>query len=162
MTRILLFSLALLLVSCSEKPDFGTYHSVPYSGWNKADSVVFEVDTLPPGLYDIVLGVRSSVAQNYPYRNLDLQVCQLWTGKPDTLGHAYALRCDTVLTLLPYDREGEPKGEGLSLHDYEMPVGTTCITDSAAARITVTHCMRSDTISGLSEVGIILRRKNGL
>lgn len=161
MRRLLLYlSLdLLLLVACTVKPDYGAFVSVPTDAWSDASPVVFEVDTLPPGDYNIDLAVLSSAAHSFPYHKLTLLLHQEWNGASDSTGNGFSVSTDTLLPLPVYDREGDPKGDGLSLRQHEIPAGYIHLSDSAAGRIVVNHHMRGGEVQGIASVGILLKKR---
>ncbi len=158
MSRLPLFFILLLLCACTDAPQYGRFRSVPVAGWNRRDVQVFDTDTLPPGIYQVSIAVRNSVAHRVPYKAIFLSVAQQWTGRPDTLGAVFQLQHDTLLSFALYDDKGDLQGNGLSLRSHEMPVYTATLTDSAAARITIAHRMRTVLLPGIEAVGVVVKR----
>ena len=156
----MLLTAAILLAACTAKLDYGKFLSVSTNGWSDSTPLVFDTDTMPPGAYDLHVIVRTSADHTYPYRELALLVRQECTPKPDSTGNVLSIKTDTLISFPLYDNDGSPEGRGLSLRDHETNAGSVFLLDSAAVRLTVNHHMRGSTVSGISSIGVTLRKKH--
>lgn len=154
-----LLATVLLLAACTKSSDYGRFISVPTDGWSDAAPLVFDTDTLPPGAYDLQLIVRTSADHSYPFGELALLVRHESTTKADSTGHAITARSDSLISFALYDNDGSPEGRGLSLREHETEAGCVWLSDTAAVRITVNHHMHGGIISGISAVGMSLKKR---
>lgn len=149
----------VLLAACTAAPRYGHFISLPVIGWERKQPAVFQTDTLPPGTYEIQLAMQHSTASGYPYKELVVQVTQELATRADTTGKGFIHCADTVIKAVLFDDGGTPRGGGLSLRSVETAAGILTLKDSAAARITVTHLMRPDTITGIAALGVVVRAR---
>lgn len=142
----------LLLTACGVAPDYTSFVSTPTDGWDASAPLVFNVDTLPPGTYDLRLTVRSSAAHYFRYRSLELVLRQEWDSARIT--------SDTLISVPIYTRLGQPKGNGLSLFEQDLDAGVAHLPDSTCGRFIVNHRIRAAEIAGIAAIGIEMRRRD--
>lgn len=151
MNRLLFaFAVVLALAGCNRNTLYSHYEHTPVEGWERNDTVTFLVDGIPQtGTYTEELGLRISTA--FPYAALTLIVSQQAT--------ASALeRTDTLAARLA-DEEGNLNGEGGIDHFlYTFPLPAVDLQQGDTLRIAVSHCMRRETIAGISELGFIIHK----
>ena len=132
------------LVSCSRRPVYSHYEAVSHEGWYRSDTLRFICPIRQAGQYHIRLGLRASTL--YPFTQLTLIARQ----------QAHKSRCchaDT-LTLDITDNEGNINGEGVSIHQYEVPLTIVGITRPDTLHIDVFHGMSRQLLPGICDVGI--------
>lgn len=144
LTATALVSLTVLASCVSRGSDSG-FTSLPASGWAYGDTLLFDVaraDSLAP--VELRVAVRNN--NDFPYSNLWLEV----TYTDGRLSHR-----DTVNMPLA-DVYGRWIGKGFGAQYQSDAVVATHITPPNGSRIGVRHVMRTDTLTGLEQVGITL------
>ena len=58
-----------------------------------------------------------------------------------------------------YDESGKERGKGVSRFQYEVFLQDVKLNQGDSLRIYVTHNMRREIMSGVSDIGIILKKK---
>lgn len=147
----LLIAALFLTAACSNHTEHSGFTTIDPDGWIYGDTVRFcpaDTDSIAFPLYDVVIVVRNN--NDYEYSNLWLRLdyqCRdsvhtdtlnirladdfgNWLGKGT--GGSYQ-RCDTVLHGVPLD---------------------------PAREIKVSHIMRTDTLGGIEQFGIIVKKSN--
>lgn len=151
--RLLCCSLVLLLFfSCSKEKNVlcFNYHAISPIGWEQHDVQTFKLDTVSTeGDYDFFVGLRSTNA--YPFQSLWLLICEQ-AERPDTVAS------DTLECRLT-DRQGNELGDGVSLYQQEFFLKTLHLQAGQVVTVTVSHIMRRPILQGISDVGLIVRRK---
>lgn len=140
---------ALLLAACGR--DDGTRCFVARSpsadGWETGEVLDFPLDTVrQAGRYALHVGVRTSAAKAYPYRNLALRVSE-------RVGDTARTR---LLRLVLTDRHGDINGRGVSRYRYEFPADTLRLEDGEAATVEIAHDMRRQILPGITDVSVRL------
>lgn len=144
-------AIAALLTACGGNGAgnvlFSGFESVPETQWVyyrpvefTVDSAAFEPDSSARGA--LVLSVRHNA--NYPYRNVWVEVTQ-------------PARCDTFEVMLAdaFGRwYGSGMGASLRLNDTLCADYILCGGD----RIVVRHLMRTDTLPGIEQIGLLLKQ----
>lgn len=150
MNRLTLFILTALLTgaaACSDKHErFGSFSRLSEKGWAYGDTVRITASRLASTQEgrELRLGVRHRT--DYPYRNLALEVTYTADGK---------VRRDTVIMELA-DRYGSWKGNGMGpLRQFEAPVFRK-VSMPDSSDITIRHVMKTDTLRGISEIGVLI------
>lgn len=149
--RLMFFLLCFIpaTISCTDDALYRSYQSVPIDGWDAADPVAFQVDTLrQPTTCHILLNVRTSAMEAYDFRTLYLEVRQQWNGR--------LLRCDTIACLLS-DERGEIEGDGVMRYQYTFPVSTVSLPAGSVGYLRVRHLMRREILEGISDIGIEIK-----
>jgi gliding motility-associated lipoprotein GldH len=148
----LLLIAAVVACSCGRKKNVlcFEYHAVPIDGWEQHYAQTYRVDTVSvDGDYDVSVGVRAT--NFYPFQSLWLLVRQQMAD-PDTV------IVDTVVCTLS-DKQGNEQGKGLSLYQHLFHVDDVHLTRGQSATITVSHIMRRSILPGISDVGVLVKRK---
>lgn len=156
--RFILYTLTLLLTvtglnGCSRRTVIHHYEKVPVDGWTPGDTLKFAIDSIrTSGNYVPVIGVRTSPAVLYPYRNLWLAIRQVWHN-PESV------RTDTIECVLT-EKNGTNNGNGVSIYQYEFPQKSFHLEQGSCGEISVNHIMRNDILPGITEVGLLIKQTN--
>lgn len=155
---------SLLLVACDENLAFSEYKSIPKEGWGMRDTLDFTIDSLESkGDYVLVLGVRTSSAKAYTFKDVQMQVEQTWEASVKE-GRQDSSQCvmpfDTVVDTIKYklvDDKGESLGVGISNYQYLHTLDTLSLPVGAKGKVRVLHRMRKPNLTGIVNVGVELR-----
>ena len=140
----------LLLPSCNNSTIFDQYAHTPISGWEKNDTLSFEVSPLAEaGMYQQGLGLR--ITGDYPFMSLTLIVKQ--TVFHNKLKVASECKVDTVVCEL-IDKNGVSKGQGISYYQFNVPINTYKMHQGDSIHIAIQHDMKREILPGVSDVGI--------
>ncbi len=138
---------ATALQSCNESKVYDKYDHTPLSGWEKNDTLRFDIPRLTAdGMYESTLGLR--ITDNYPFMGLTLIVEQ-------RLMPADTIFTDTVKCELT-DRNGKTRGKGVSYYQFRFPVTKMQLSKGDSLHIRVRHDMKREMLPGISDVGISL------
>lgn len=138
---------ATALQSCNESKVYDKYDHTPLSGWEKNDTLRFDIPRLTAdGMYESTLGLR--ITDNYPFMWLTLIVEQ-------RLMPADTIFTDTVKCELT-DRNGKTRGKGVSYYQFRFPVTKMQLSKGDSLHIRVRHDMKREMLPGISDVGISL------
>ena len=139
----------MLLAACNGKLVYDKYANTPLSGWEKNDTLSFEVSPVnTTDIYSAELGLR--INDSYPFTSLTLIVEQHFF--PDDV-----IKTDTVRCQLS-DRLGNAVGKGVSYHQYQFHISSTQLNAGDSIHIRVRHDMKREILPGISDVGIMLRK----
>ena len=151
--RLWILAVAVVMMcSCEREKNIlcFEYHSVPVDGWEQHYVQSYHVDTAcMDGEYDLSVGLRTT--NTYPFQSLWLLVRRQLVN-PDTVA------VDTLVCTLS-DRQGNELGNGLSLYQHLFHVKDMHLQRGQSATITVSHIMRRSILSGISDVGVLVKRK---
>lgn len=143
---IAILSMALL-ASCDSKKVYDQYSHTPIAGWEKNDTLLFNVPKLSQsGTYssDLMLRINAS----YPFMSLTLIVEQkvfpARTARTDTL------KCDLI------DKNGNTNGQGVSYFQYNFHVSDMVLQQGDSLQISVRHDMKREILPGVSDIGMKL------
>lgn len=153
--RFLLYSillLPLLMLSCSHTHDYTGYRMIAAEGWAYGDKLDYVVSS--PYATDSVLTGNIAIAlthdNNYEYNGLWLEVSYTPLGDAST-------RRDTVYISM-CDDYGHWYGTGMpGYYQLSDTITTSPVTLDTASVISVRHIMRVDTLTGISQVGILVQ-----
>lgn len=138
---------ATALQSCNESKVYDKYDHTPLSGWEKNDTLRFDIPRLTAdGMYESTLGLR--ITDNYPFMGLTLIVEQ-------RLMPTDTIFTDTVKCELT-DRNGKTRGKGVSYYQFRFPVKKMQLSKGDSLHIRVRHDMKREMLPGISDVGISL------
>lgn len=139
-----------LLPSCNNTTIFDEYAHTPIAGWEKNDTLSFEVSPLAEnGLYHQSLGLR--ITGDYPFMSLTLIVKQtIFHNKKKVLSEC---KTDTVNCQL-IDKNGVSKGQGISYFQFNMPINTYQMHQGDSIHIAIQHDMKREILPGVSDVGV--------
>ena len=186
--RIALFTLLLLTAGvcagCMDGTVYHHYEPIPVAGWEKTDTIMFGVPPIDEdGLYNIRLGLRTT--GQYPFMSITLiaemqtiAVADTMNEKPvaDSLSQkplADSLNIEPVASTLSRERpiirynlpcrlmnkSGHTQGQGINYYQYEFIVADIPLNAGDSLRIGIRHDMKREILPGLSDLGIIIRKK---
>ena len=145
---------ASLLSSCQDTLVYDQYTHTPIAGWEKNDTLSFEVPPLAAsGYYQEQLGLR--ITGSYPFMGLTLIVEQ--TVFPDNKKWEKTMKVDTIQCDL-IDKNGITKGQGISYYQYDFPINVYHINEKDSIHVTVRHDMKREILPGISDIGLKLHR----
>lgn len=148
--RAAVMGLVLILTGCHDKGDtlYHGYLSVPLQGWNNRDTLTFCPDTvLLAGTYQFELGVRTTA--KYNKKSLFVTVERQYENPSFS-------QCDTVECVLADSIDHAT--EGIFLYQYKVDLAPQELHKGQYCRIHVAHCMRNETVEGVSDVGLRIYR----
>ena len=144
-----------LLSSCKESLTYDQYAHTPIAGWEKNDTLSFEIPPLAmSGHYQEQLGLR--ITGTYPFMSLTLIVEQ--TIYPDKEKKwEKTVKADTIQCEL-IDQNGVTKGQGISYYQYDFPINIYHLDENDSIHVTVRHDMKREILPGISDIGFKLSR----
>lgn len=132
--------------ACDEHTMYHSYQSIPEKGWGKSDTLFYNIpvnDSLI--ILQLSAGVRND--NNYPYQDLYLFVSH-------NLEDSTKWQTDTLKFTLS-DKEGKWIGTGWgNLYQSTQPIKSAIVRHPGNYSIRVTHGMKDETLSGISDIGI--------
>lgn len=139
---------AVMLAACKQRTVYYHYEHVPVTGWEKNDTLVFD---LPPmaedGSYMQEIGV--SISSYYPFMGLNLVVEQ-------QVVNTHEQRTDTLVCRL-VDEQGNAKGRGVSQFQYLFHLNTLKLHKNERLHVAIRHDMKREILPGITDIGIRLR-----
>lgn len=148
--RICSVILLLFLIACSGKEAYSEFRSFPNSEWDLHEAVRFKAPIKNISqAYDIFFEIRNT--NDYSYRNLWLFVdYQMPKGQ---------VRSDTINVELA-DDYGKWYGTGIGLFSYTFPYELNVqYPDTGTYTYTIRQGMRNNPLTGISDIGLIVRKK---
>ena len=146
----LLLTVITMTVGCDYNTVYDQYDHTPIAGWEKNDTLTFNVPRLPAaGIYHEELGLRINDA--YPFMRLHLIVEQ-------RLIPGERIRRDTLNCYL-VDEDGNIRGQGVSYYQYSFPITQMKLQKGDSLHISVRHNMKREILPGIADIGIKLTRK---
>ena len=184
--RIAFFTLLLLTAGvcagCMDGTVYHHYEPIPVAGWEKTDTIMFGVPPIDEdGLYNIRLGLRTT--GQYPFMSITLiaemqtiAVTDTMNEKPvaDSLSQkpladslnikplAVSRERPIIRYNLPcrlMNKSGHTQGQGINYYQYEFIVADIPLNAGDSLRIGIRHDMKREILPGLSDLGIIIRKK---
>lgn len=147
---ILMLAVAAVLTGCHRKTVYSHYEHVPQEGWEKIDTLFYEVPPVKEaGTYQEEIGIRTDIS--FPFQSIALNVAQ------DVFPQG--THSQTTKNCVLYDESGKEQGKGISRFQYVVYLKDIQLNQGDSLRIYVTHNMRREIMSGVSDIGIILRKK---
>lgn len=142
--------LSVLFAACNDKKVYDTFHHTPLAGWEKNDSLSFDVPKLKAsGRYLSTLALR--IDDEYPFMGLTLIVEQ--TVHPSHTKHVDTLNCALI------GANGIPKGQGIGYYQYAFGVTSMNLQKGDSLHISVRHNMKREILPGISNVGVSLTKQ---
>lgn len=135
----------LSLTACTSDTLLHHYEPLPAEGWERCDTVCFDVPQQTEDLNGtLTIGLRTKA-------NIGFQDVVLAVEQRD--GKGAISRCDTVRYPLT-DAEGEALTGGINIHQYETQHLPILLRKGKSTTIRIHHLMAREVISGITEVGI--------
>lgn len=159
---IILFTVALTLMSCNRNTIFHHFSHTDVDGWLRADTLHFPVsDIHAPASYSEDVSLR--ITDAYPYTSLTFIVEQkVFPPKShyvapanSSAGVSYTTLRDT-LTIDLVHRDGRVVSRGVTYYTYTHPIRSLDVIEGDSLHISIFHCMSCDTLPGVSDVGVSL------
>lgn len=142
----LLFAVAL--VACNRKTVYHHYEHTPIAGWEKNDTLTFDVGPVAAGgHFHEEIGLR--INGMYPFMSLCLVIDQ--TTQPGGLLRRDTLNCSLI------DNRGNVKGRGISSYQYNFHLTDITLAAGDSLHVCVRHNMKREILPGIADVGILLR-----
>ncbi|MBM6991845.1 MAG: gliding motility lipoprotein GldH [Prevotella sp.] len=146
---LILLTTLSLCVACTEGKVYHHYNHTPVAGWEKVDTLAFDVPPLnDSGLYSTDLGLR--ITNDFPFMGLTLIVEQ--TVYPSHVRKTDTLNCKLI------DKDGTVKGQGISYYQYRFQVSQMQLHLHDSLHITVRHNMKREILPGISDIGIAVNK----
>jgi len=154
MKRLIYFVFTLVatmaLSACYQSTVYDDYAHTPIAGWEKNDTLSFEVPPIvATGYYQESLGLRTTGA--FPFTGLTLIVNQ--TIFPANKSRECIEKTDTVLCQL-INKKGENMGQGISYYQYNFPINVYKMYEGDSIHIAIRHDMKREILPGVSDVGV--------
>lgn len=140
--------------SCYQSTVFDEYAHTPIAGWEKNDTLSFEVPPLyEAGHYQESIGLRITGA--YPFMGLTLIVEQtIYHNKQKMMAES---KRDTVNCQL-IDQNGASKGQGISYIQYNFPINVYPMHEGDSIHVAIRHDMKREILPGVSDIGLKITR----
>lgn len=138
-----------MCVSCNSRTIYSHYAHSPLQGWEKNDSMRFDITIPQEGNYLEKIGVR--INNEYPFMGLTVIIDQTVYPSLQTLRDT--LDCDLV------GEDGNVKGQGINHYQYEFPLKSLALHEGDSVSIRIHHTMKREILPGISDIGVILTRE---
>lgn len=138
-----------MCVSCNSRTIYSHYAHTPLQGWEKNDSMRFDITIPQEGNYLEKIGVR--INNEYPFMGLTVIIDQTVYPSLQTLRDT--LDCDLV------GEDGNVKGQGINHYQYEFPLKSLALHEGDSVSIRIHHTMKREILPGISDIGVILTRE---
>lgn len=146
------------LTSCGERPAYAHYESVHVEGWAKGDTLHF---CLPPqkesGTFTRVLGLR--INDYYPFTQLSIIMGWERISAAGNEGWQEVIEKEKrriIVTL--FDEKGNPTGTGINHYQYLFTLSDVYQESGDSLHAWIVPNMTRDSLTGVADVGLILRR----
>lgn len=145
-----LFVVMALFLACHDDKVYDQYRHTSLAGWEKNDTLFFDIPRLNTGgNYKATVGLR--VNNSYPFTALTLIV----QGNNVTRN----IHTTDTLTCTLSDKHGKPLGQGVSSYQYTFKASDFRASAGDSLRFTIRHDMKREILPGVSDIGIMLRKK---
>lgn len=145
----MIMAVALTFGACNRSTVFSEYKHTPLVGWEKNDTLTFEVLSVKSEM-EVRETVGLRINDSYPFKALCLIVDQTVLPGRRTLS-------DTINCQL-FDDDGKTKGRGVSSYQFTYPLSTRKLQEGDSLVIRIRHNMKREIVPGISDVGILLER----
>jgi len=137
------------IYSCGDGVVFDTYNHVPLSGWEKSDTLFYDVPPLvQDSRYRQTLGLR--INQSYPFTGLTFVIDQ-------TVEPGHRLFADTVRCRL-IDSKGNMLGKGVNYYQYDFIISEVNLNRGDSLHLGIRHIMKRETLPGIADIGVKISR----
>lgn len=139
--------MAMVVASCTTNTVFDSYAHTPLAGWEKNDTLTFDVKPLAlSGEYSEQVGLRMTNA--FPFTSISLIVEQHIYPKDKVL-------TDTIKCPIT-DQRGNFLGDGVSSYQYLFPLKEVTLSRGDSLHVSIRHNMKREILPGVSDVGLKL------
>ena len=143
------------LSACNDGIVYDQYAHTPVAGWEKNDTLSFEVPPLlAGGYYQEQVGLRITGA--YPFMGLTIIVQQTIypnkAKKKEKIEKVDTIQCDLI------DRNGITKGQGISYYQYNFPVNIYRLNANDSVHVAIRHDMKREILPGISDIGFKIQQ----
>lgn len=136
---------ATVVASCTTNTVYDSYAHTPLAGWEKNDTLTFEIKPLVAGgEYSEHIGLRMTNA--FPFTSISLIVEQ----------HIYPrdkVLTDTIKCAIT-DQRGNFLGDGVSSYQYMFPLKEITLSRGDSVHVSIRHNMKREILPGVSDVGL--------
>ena len=159
LTRNILISSVLLLLSCQKQDGINIFRPIDSKGWSTYDTLTFDVPASSQ-LADYDITFQARITHNYAYKDLWLVIEQNYcdTICEDTLTFAEEMRHSTYFTdtvhLAIVDQDGNFTGTGREFLQYSCPVRFVKLKEGMHGTLHIHHIMSDHIIEGIHDIGI--------
>jgi gliding motility-associated lipoprotein GldH len=144
-------SAAATISSCDTNTVYDSYNHTPISGWEKNDTLHFEVGPLrDSGHFTQSVGLR--INQKFPFTSLSLVVEQ-------RIFPGFRFRTDTLRCQF-YGDDDNLQGRGVSYYQFNFPLRETDLRRGDSIHVTIRHAMKREILPGISDIGFIMKHSN--
>lgn len=141
----MVLTVAAAVMSCNRKTVFYHYEHTPVAGWEKNDTLTFDIGPVPgAGGYREEIGLR--INGSYPFTGLCLIVEQ--TIYPSGVSMSDTLNCRLI------EADGTVKGRGVSFYQYKFHLTDVSLERGDSLHVCVRHNMKREILPGISDVGL--------
>lgn len=136
-----------MMAGCDTDVVYDRYEHTPTEGWDKSDTLFFDVPRLTEsGRYRMEIGLRTNA--EFPFTDLTLVVDR-------TVEPGHQLKSDTLKCRVADDK-GNILGQGISYFQYSFILADADLHRGDSLHISVRHIMKREIIPGISDVGLKL------
>ena len=140
--------MSILIGSCTPQEKYHQFQAVAYKGWNKLDTLPFNISTSKQKSLQLEIHLRNT--GEYPYQNLYL-LCE------ENLTDSLTLTKDTIHISLA-EPTGRWSGEGIgyfyqSKHNYKV-INKPQISSQSQVRIS--SLMQDSILIGVKDIGLFI------
>ncbi|MBQ7421847.1 MAG: gliding motility lipoprotein GldH [Prevotella sp.] len=146
-----LLAMFIGLEACQKNRTFDHYEHTQLSGWERNDTLLFDIPPQKAGTYELNIGIRAT--QTFPYKSVCLIIER--TVFPNMETRKEIVRCPII------DDYGLLIGKnGISNSELSYHLADITLQEHDSMHIKLHHCMRRETLPGISEIGIQLIKQN--
>ena len=155
---IALMTTIMSATSCSDPRTYDQYKSVSLQGWQRNDTLTFDIPRQWEGNYQLDLCLRA--AQTYPYRNLSVIIERkvIYFRQRKKLEKAYndTVNCEVI------NVKGTLVGhKGITSTEILEAVTSFRLNRNDSLQVKIHHIMNRESLPGISDVGIrLLKNKH--
>lgn len=137
--------------SCDMNTVFHQYQHTPLSGWEKNDTLHFDVPPLwDSGSFQQIIGLR--INQDFPFTSLSLVVEQKIS--PGFRYHVDTLKCQFL------GSDANLQGQGVSYYQFNYLLRNIDLRRGDSIHVTIRHAMKREILPGISDIGFKIIKKN--
>ena len=144
-----MLAVAMGFVSCDRRTVYFKYRHASVAGWEKNDTLTFDVPPLAAGSYREDLGLR--IDDSYPFKGVCFVVKQ--TFLPSGYVHSDTVNCSLI------SNDGQKKGAGIGYSQYLFHINTLRVHEGDSLHICIRHNMKREIMPGIVDVGIRLEKQ---